>query len=133
MRTRSGLRAVLRAGGAFVVDEFQDCNAGQIELLRLLAGDGDAGGADVCVVGDDDQAIYAFRGADERAFERFQRIWTDATVLELSENCPEACAIVGMANSVMERTAHALKPDKAIMPTHPDPAAAARAGAHRHA
>lgn len=130
MRTRPGLRAVLRAEcAAFVVDEFQDCNAGQIELLRLLAGGSDTGGADVCVVGDDDQAIYAFRGADERAFERFQRIWTGATVLELSENYRSVRAIVGMANSIIERAGAArFKPDKAIVPTRPDPAAAARAG-----
>ncbi len=66
---------------AFVVDEFQDCNAGQIEMLRLLAGQ-DA--PDLCVVGDDDQAIYAFRGADERAFERFEKLWPKPRVIALT-------------------------------------------------
>ena len=48
-------------------------NLGQIELLRLLCPPEMR--RDLCVVGDDDQAIYGFRGSDERAFARFAEIW----------------------------------------------------------
>lgn len=126
MSRDASLRAMLRSeAGAFVVDEFQDCNAGQIELLRLLAGgEGRAeGGADICAVGDDDQAIYAFRGADERAFERFARTWPGTTVLELSENYRSVRAIVGAANSVIVRAGESrFKPDKQINAARADPA-----------
>ena len=49
------------------MDEYQDVNAAQYRLLRLLAG----GGANLCVIGDPDQAIYGFRGADHRYFLAF--------------------------------------------------------------
>jgi DNA helicase-2/ATP-dependent DNA helicase PcrA len=120
MTRTPALRALLRAEcGAFVVDEFQDCNAGQIELIRLLAGEGQP---DLCVVGDDDQAIYAFRGADERAFQRFQRIWPSCRVLELSENYRSVRRVVSLANSVIERAGEArFHPGKRIVPTREDP------------
>ena len=51
------------------VDEYQDVNAAQYRLLRLLAG----GGANLCVIGDPDQAIYGFRGADHRYFLSYRR------------------------------------------------------------
>ena len=51
------------------VDEYQDVNQAQYQLLRLLT----AGGANLCVIGDPDQAIYGFRGADRRYFLPFQQ------------------------------------------------------------
>ena len=51
------------------MDEYQDVNLAQVRLLQLLAG----GGANVCVIGDPDQAIYGFRGADQRYFARSTR------------------------------------------------------------
>lgn len=128
MTQRPTLRAMVRGEcAAFVVDEFQDCNAGQIELLRLLAGYGGAAGGDtgpdICVVGDDDQAIYAFRGADERAFERFTRIWPGAAVVELAENYRSVSAIVHAANSVIVRAgASRFRPEKQVRATRGNPA-----------
>ncbi len=114
------LRDVLRAEcSAFVIDEFQDCNAGQIEMIRLLAGEGSP---ELCVVGDDDQAIYAFRGADERAFQRFQHIWPGTTVLELSDNYRSVRRVVEAANGIIRRAGGArFHPSKQINPTRSDP------------
>jgi DNA helicase-2/ATP-dependent DNA helicase PcrA len=89
---------------AFIVDEFQDCNAGQIELLRLLAPPREGGGGpDLCVVGDDDQAIYRFRGADERAFQRFTKIWPSPKVVELNENYRSQPELIRIANAIITK------------------------------
>src|SRR6185295_7829246 len=75
LRERASAAAVCRDEfRCFVVDEFQDVNPAQIDLLKLLAPPGRKG-VDLCVVGDDDQSIYGFRGADERAFAKFEREW----------------------------------------------------------
>lgn len=96
----------------FVVDEFQDVNAAQIELLRSLAPP--KLGRDVCVVGDDDQSIYAFRGADELAFERFRSIWSDAETIALTKNYRSTGAIVGVANHTISLARRRFAPDKVI-------------------
>lgn len=105
----------------WLVDEFQDVNTAQIEMLRLLAppgggGGGGAGGAgpDLCVVGDDDQSIYGFRGADDQAFRRFATIWSGAWVVELTENYRSRPRIIEVANSIIERAEHRFAPDKKI-------------------
>src|SRR5690606_16424442 len=88
LREHPGVAAICRDDYRhFVVDEFQDVNAAQIELLRLLVPARTAGGPRepvLCVVGDDDQAIYAFRGATERAFEHVARFWPGFTQVELT-------------------------------------------------
>jgi DNA helicase II / ATP-dependent DNA helicase PcrA len=113
--------ALVRSEFAHIlVDEFQDNNQGQIELLALLSGvkavgGGAAGGSQgpsVCVVGDDDQAIYGFRGSDEQAFRRFSRYWPDAEVVQLTENFRSTPTIVRAANSVIERANSRFRPDK---------------------
>jgi DNA helicase-2/ATP-dependent DNA helicase PcrA len=106
---------------AFIVDEFQDCNPAQIELLSLLCGDGKAAaerratqGPDLCVVGDDDQAIYAFRGADEQAFRRFAAIWPPHEVMELDENFRSQPPVIAVGNAVIKRAQVRFRPDKTI-------------------
>ncbi len=95
-----------------VVDEFQDVNRAQIELLRGLAPP--EGRTDLCVVGDDDQAIYAFRGADEQAFAHFREIWTDAETIALTESYRSQRAIIDASQATIARCAERFEPDKAI-------------------
>lgn len=64
------------------VDEYQDINLAQYRLLRLLT----AGGANLCAIGDPDQAIYSFRGADRTYFLQFQSDFPDAHLLRLTQN-----------------------------------------------
>ena len=75
------------------VDEYQDMDASQYRLLRLLSGDG----AGLTVIGDPDQAIYGFRGADVRFFLRFAEDYPGATTLSLTRNYRSAPAIVAGA------------------------------------
>ena len=75
------------------VDEYQDTDATQYALLRLLAGDG----ADLTVIGDPDQAIYGFRGADVGFFLRFGRDYPRARTIALSRNYRSSPVIVAAA------------------------------------
>jgi DNA helicase-2/ATP-dependent DNA helicase PcrA len=65
-----------------MVDEFQDTNFAQSRLLELLAGTD----RNLCVVGDDDQSIYKFRGASVANLRRFRSVFPDATIIRLEEN-----------------------------------------------
>jgi DNA helicase-2/ATP-dependent DNA helicase PcrA len=95
-----------------VVDEFQDVNAGQIELLRHVAPP--ASNPDLCVVGDDDQAIYMFRGADDRALAHFSSIWSGHATVRLSDNYRSAEPVIDAAGAVISRAANRYAPDKII-------------------
>ena len=75
------------------VDEYQDIDAAQYRLLRLLAGDGSG----LTVIGDPDQAIYGFRGADVGVFLRFGSDYPGAVTRELTRNYRSSRAIVGGA------------------------------------
>ena len=79
------------------VDEYQDVNAAQHRLLRLLAG----GGANLCVIGDPDQAIYGFRGADHRYFLSFGDDFSGAETLRLDRNYRSAQTILTAAGQVI--------------------------------
>ena len=79
------------------VDEYQDVNAAQYRLLRLLAG----GGANLCVIGDPDQAIYGFRGADRRFFLSFGADFPGAETLRLDRNYRSAQNILTAAGQVI--------------------------------
>lgn len=116
LRRHAGPAAAVRSElRAVIVDEFQDCNPGQIELLRLLVGPQvRTTPAPLCVVGDDDQAIYGFRGSDDRSFQRFEAIWPGAQVVPLTANyrsCPE---VIRVANSTIARAGSRFRPDKTI-------------------
>ncbi len=81
-----------------LVDEYQDANRAQVQLLRLLAG----GGAYVCAVGDDDQSIYGFRGADVGAFLSFPDHFAGAEIVRLEQNYRSTPQILAVAQSVVE-------------------------------
>ena len=81
------------------VDEYQDVNAAQYRFLQLLAG----GGANVCVIGDPDQAIYGFRGADHRYFLAFGDDFPGARQLHLERNYRSAQGILNAAGQVIAR------------------------------
>ncbi len=82
------------------VDEYQDVNLAQYRLLRLLA----AGGANVCAIGDPDQAIYGFRGADRGYFLRFTQDFPDAQVLRLRQNYRSTQLILDAAQQVIGKS-----------------------------
>lgn len=105
--------ALLRAEIAhIVVDEYQDANAAQIELLRHLAPSSRT--PDLCVVGDDDQSIYGFRGADTAAFTRFAALWPEHRTIALTTSYRGAPRILAAANAVITRAAARFQPDKGI-------------------
>jgi superfamily I DNA/RNA helicase len=79
------------------VDEYQDIDAAQYELLALLAGDGTG----LTVIGDPDQAIYGFRGADVGFFLRFGEDYPGATTCQLTRNYRATAAIVAGATAVI--------------------------------
>jgi DNA helicase-2/ATP-dependent DNA helicase PcrA len=81
----------------FMVDEYQDTNASQFELLCLLAG----AARNVAVVGDDDQSIYGFRGADSSHILSFDEQFKGARVVTLAQNYRSTGLILGAANAVI--------------------------------
>ncbi len=91
-----------------LVDEYQDTNHAQYVLVReLVTGspDGELPPAELCVVGDADQSIYAFRGATIRNIEEFSRDFPGATVILLEQNYRSTQNILAAANAVVSRNA----------------------------
>ncbi|WP_329434219.1 DNA helicase PcrA [Streptomyces sp. NBC_01280] len=99
-----------------LVDEYQDTNHAQYALVRELVGtggggraedepprEGDLPPAELCVVGDADQSIYAFRGATIRNILQFEEDYADATTILLEQNYRSTQTILSAANAVIER------------------------------
>ncbi len=96
-----------RRFGYILVDEFQDTNIAQWELVRMLG----EGHRNVMVVGDTDQSIYRFRGADARNLARFEEVFPEAGVVVLDQNYRSTQRILDAANAVIAHnpTRHAKK------------------------
>lgn len=100
-----------------LIDEYQDTNEIQYRIVRALA----ERHRNICVVGDDDQAIYAFRGSDVRHILAFPQDWDGALTIRLEENYRSTESIIGVANQLIRCNRH----------RHPKVLQAARPGGAR--
>jgi DNA helicase-2/ATP-dependent DNA helicase PcrA len=84
-----------------MIDEYQDTNAAQYRLVKLLTNDQE----NICVVGDDWQSIYSWRGADFRNILNFERDYPKAAIVKLEQNYRSTKAILDAAHSVISKNA----------------------------
>jgi DNA helicase-2/ATP-dependent DNA helicase PcrA len=94
------LRAYQSRFNFILVDEFQDTNRAQYELIRLLGAHGN-----VAAVGDDDQSIYGWRGADVRNMQEFLKDFSGAKLVRLEENYRSTQIVLDAANGVIAENA----------------------------
>jgi DNA helicase II / ATP-dependent DNA helicase PcrA len=105
LREHADVRAAWNARFHYLmVDEFQDTNRSQEELMRLLAGTR----KNVCVVGDEDQSIYAWRGARAGNLKRFTSDFPDAKLIRLEENYRSTQTILDAAAAVVKNNSERL-------------------------
>ena len=90
-----------------LVDEFQDTNLSQYLITKKLS----AVNQNICVVGDDAQSIYAFRGADIKNILNFEKDYADLKIIKLEQNYRSTKVIVNAANSVIHKNTAQLKKD----------------------
>ncbi len=96
-----------------MIDEYQDTNQSQYQIVKGLA----AQHRNLCVVGDDDQSIYAWRGAEVEHILRFSKDWPEAKVVLLEENYRSTAAILGFANTLIGF--NKVRHDKVLRPARP--------------
>lgn len=101
-------QAVHRKYRVIMVDEYQDSNVAQFKLLELLSGARENSGIYTCVVGDDDQSIYKFRGADVRNILNFQKIFQGTQLIRLETNYRSTQEILTLADSVVKKNSKRL-------------------------
>ncbi|WP_442863781.1 DNA helicase PcrA [Arthrobacter sp. FW306-05-C] len=94
-----------------LVDEYQDTNHAQYALVREIVGEG-PGASELTVVGDSDQSIYAFRGADIRNIVEFEKDYPEARTIKLEQNYRSTQNILSAANSVISRNPN--RPEKRL-------------------
>jgi len=94
-----------RRFSVILVDEYQDTNIAQVELLKLLAGEGQY----LCVVGDEDQAIYKFRGAEIKNILNFQEMFKKTDSITLDKNYRSKENILKVANSIIAHNTERFK------------------------
>ncbi|MFP4624202.1 MAG: ATP-dependent helicase, partial [Gemmatimonadota bacterium] len=95
-------RSLWRRWHYVMIDEYQDTNGVQLDMARHLAG----GRRNLCVVGDDDQSIYAFRGADVRNILEFEHHFPGAKVIHLVQNYRSTKRILAAANAIIAANPH---------------------------
>lgn len=103
-----------------LVDEYQDTNSAQFRLISLLADGISEEGIrehNLCVVGDDDQSIYRFRGANIHNILNFEKQYPDAKVIKLEQNYRSTQTILDAANSVIKN--NRMRKDKALWSSKP--------------
>lgn len=96
-----------------LVDEYQDTNGSQYRITKHLA----SGHRNLCVVGDDDQSIYAWRGADVTHILNFGKDWPDAKIVCLESNYRSTGAILDFANRLIQF--NTVRHDKVLRPARP--------------
>ncbi len=82
-----------------MIDEYQDTNLAQYHIIKLLA----AANENICVVGDDAQSIYSFRGANMQNIFQFQKDYPDHNLIKLEQNYRSSQSIIGAANAVIDK------------------------------
>ena len=97
-----------------MVDEFQDTNAAQMNLLKMLTADKES--PNICCVGDDDQSIYSWRGAEIRNILEFEKTYPDAKIIRLETNYRSSGNILGAANSLIKNNMGRLGKDLRTAP-----------------
>ena len=97
-----------------MVDEYQDTNTVQFKFISLLAGEH----RNLCVVGDDDQSIYKFRGANIKNILNFEKVFPDARVIKLEQNYRSTQTILNAANEVIKNNTE--RKDKKLWTDHGD-------------
>lgn len=97
-----------------LIDEYQDTNQSQYQIVKGLA----MGHRNLCVVGDDDQSIYGWRGAEVQHILSFQKDWPDAKIVRLEDNYRSTAAILNYANTLI--AFNRLRHDKVLRAARPN-------------